>query len=125
MGHAVSYTVYSHCFVDADHQCIIARKCADRPGLNTIDTQISSLNDVIELNGEYRNVVSAVCDNGRIVGMISTIEPGEQIHLNVSCTVPLKMLVKSGVLQPNEEYTWYINVKRKMHELYELEDEEV
>lgn len=123
MGHATSGTIYSHCFVDADHQCIIARKCADRPGLNTIDTQVSPLNDVLELNGEYRNVISATCDNGRIVGMISTIEPGDRIHLNVSSTVPLKMNVKSCFLQPSDEYTWYINVKRKLHELYELEKE--
>lgn len=119
MGHVVSGTTYAHCFKDAKHQCELAEKSADRPGLNTICSQVSTLERTLEVQGAYCDTILVSSNNGRIVGMICTEEPGDQVHLKVSSTVPCKLTVSSDFLDPHKEYSWKINVKRDLHEQYE------
>lgn len=125
MGHAVSRTAYDHCFRDAKHQCEIAKQSADRPGVNTICLPISQLCDTLENKDSYCDIVATSKNNDRIVGMVSTIEPGDRIRLEVRATKPCKLTVKSSVLQPHQKYSWRVNVKRKLHKLYENAEKEI
>ena len=124
MGHAVSNATYPHVFRDARHQSVLAQKAADRPGLNKIQTPVSRLDEALTLRGAYHDTVLANYDGGRIIGMISTEEPGDQLRLVIHSAGPCKLIVKSNVQDPPDEYTWKINVKRRLYEMYETALEE-
>lgn len=124
MGHAVSNAAHTHIFRDAQHQCVLAQKSADRPGLNKIYTPTSKLDGVLELRGSYCNTVLASHKNGRITGMVFTDEPGDHLQIKLHSSVPCKLIVKTGVQDPQSEYSWEVNVKRKLHEMYKKPEEE-
>ena len=126
MGHAVANMPYSHIFVDAYYQCLIAQQSADRPGLNTIQPRTTTLDGVLELQDAYHDIVLASFDNGRIVGQIRTEEPGDRLHLVVNSTVPCKIIINSSVNNPpRKKESWNVNVKRKLHEMYANAEEEL